>query len=103
MSEQNKPLLSEEIVNDVVATSATKEEVGRRLSSWFQSKHDLDQHKDRELIQTLVGELIQSRASILGWIPDELTPMAHQMKIALKRINSALTLAGEQGHKPTEK
>ena len=59
--------------------------------------------KDRELIQTLVGELIQSRASILGWIPDELTPMAHQMKIALKRINSALTLAGEQGHKPTEK
>ena len=57
--------------------------------------------KDRELIQTLLGELVQSRASILGWIPDELTPMAHQMKIALKRINSALALAGEQGHKPT--
>jgi len=55
------------------------------------------------LIQTLVGELIQSRASILGWIPDELTPMAHQMKIALKRINSALALAGERGYQPTEK
>ena len=102
MSEQNKPLLSDEHL------IATDDRVRRATLSNLDSlkmvrdHYEAQRSKDRELIQTLVGELVQSRASILGWIPDELTPMAHQMKIALKRINSALALAGEQGYQPTE-
>ena len=96
---KNKPLLSEEIVNDVVATSQTKEEVGRRLSSWFQSKHDLDQHKDRELIQTLTNSI----AFFLnhGLYVDK--EMAMFYANGGKSLSAALALAGEQGYQPTEK
>lgn len=100
---KNKPLLSDEhlIATDDRVRRATLSNLdGLKM---VRDHYEANITKDRELIQTLVGELIQSRASILGWIPDELTPMAHQMKIALKRINSALALAGEQGYKPTEK
>lgn len=125
---KNKPLLSEGMeILEQITERATREaktitdglpepsgSISRLWNTGFETgytqgviaeaaRNEQARTKDRELIQTLVGELIQSRASILGWIPDELTPMAHQMKIALKRINSALTLAGEQGHKPTEK
>ena len=128
MSKENKPLLSEWMETlEQITERATREaktitdglpepsgSISRLWNTGFETgyiagviaeaaRNEQARTKDRELIQTLVGELIQSRASILGWIPDELTPMAHQMKIALKRINSALTLAGEQGHKPTEK
>ena len=116
MTEQNKPLLSDDMIelfNDAKALDCDNN-MSEDAAFHFVNGHlagmneisgiyEQARTKDRELIQTLVGELIQSRASILGWIPDELTPMAHQMKIALKRINSALALAGEQGYQPTEK
>ncbi len=101
---KNKPLLSDEQIDTVCEVHPYHAQLyAKRTAIAICAIYEANITKDRELIQTLVGELIQSRASILGWIPDELTPMAHQMKIALKRINSALTLAGEQGHKPTEK
>jgi hypothetical protein len=123
MSEENKPLLSDDEVSRLgtlhvdlyhgeamrAQVDISRDQIIPRGWSYMdginKARYIYEEQltKDRELIQTLVGELIQSRASILGWIPDELTPMAHQMKIALKRINSALTLAGEHGYQPTEK
>ena len=103
MSEQNKPLLSEEIVNDVVATSQTKEEVGRRLSSWFQSKHDLDQHKDRELIQTLVNVLAKTTKWAHSAGRERFMWTEEEAERAMSDEVAALALAGEQGYKPTEK
>jgi len=114
MTEENKQLLSEgmETLEQITerATMECRNVVSSTKREGFiegiiaeAARNEQARTKDRELIQTLVGELIQSRASILGWIPDELTPMAHQMKIALKRINSALALAGERGYQPTEK
>jgi len=38
----------------------------------------------------MVECLRQVRASILGWRPDEPTPMRHQMALALQRINRVL-------------
>ena len=50
----------------------------RQLAQWLRELKDL-----REVAR-------QTRASILGWQPDEPTPMRHQMAIAIGRINNAL-------------
>jgi hypothetical protein len=50
----------------------------RQLAQWLRELKDL-----REVAR-------QTRASILGWQPDEPTPMRHQMAIAIVRINNAL-------------
>ena len=41
-------------------------------------------------VANAIEVLRQVRASILGWQPDEPTPMRHQMALALRRINDVL-------------
>lgn len=42
-------------------------------------------------IERLRAALSDARASMLGWQPDEATPMRHQMAMAIGRINNVLT------------
>jgi hypothetical protein len=41
-------------------------------------------------VERLKSALVNARASFLGLIPDELTPMRAQMAAAIRRINAAL-------------
>ena len=102
MSEQNKPLLSDEHL------IATDDRVRRATLSNLDSlkmvrdHYEAQRSKDRELIQTLtnsIGKFLDMANDgdvVVYHLEDDQPPPTEQLE-------SALAIAGEQGYQPTEK
>ena len=103
MSEQNKPLLSDEHL------IATDDRVRRATLSNLDSlkmvrdHYEAQRSKDRELIQTLVNVLAKTTKWAHSAGRERFMWTEEEAERAMSDEVAALALAGEQGYKPTEK
>lgn len=116
MSEQNKPLLSDDMIelfNDAKALDCDNN-MSEDAAFHFVNGHlagmneisgiyEQARTKDRELIQTLVNVLAKTTKWAHSAGRERFMWTEEEAERAMSDEVSALALAGEQGYKPTEK
>ena len=114
MSEQNKPLLSDDMIelfNDAKALDCDNN-MSEDAAFHFVNGHlagmneisgiyEQARTKDRELIQTLVNALAEIGSTPTNCGDPNFECPLHDLGKRDHAITAALALAGEQGHKPT--